>query len=267
MTRRNRAHDAAPAPLSRARSARRRRAGARRLRPAVASAVVSEGAGRGRDAERAAPAKLVTRPQGDGAGIHGGRPVADVPQQRHRRARQRRVRGARRERLRRLRARGRRTGRSAAPLLARRIARAADAARRSRGTIASRAGARSASGRARRCPRCSTPCSRSRRALRRVPLRRPDGAGRRSHYYESIDMDDAYHPQTILAYELNDAAAAGRRTARRSACASSASSATSTAKYVMRIELVESFAHIARRQGRLLGGPGLPVVRRDLNSG
>jgi DMSO/TMAO reductase YedYZ molybdopterin-dependent catalytic subunit len=27
-----------------------------------------------------------------------------------------------------------------------------------------------------------------------------------SLYYESIDMDDAYHPQTILAYALNDAA-------------------------------------------------------------
>ena len=25
-------------------------------------------------------------------------------------------------------------------------------------------------------------------------------------YYESIDLDDAVHPQTILAYELNDAA-------------------------------------------------------------
>lgn len=25
-----------------------------------------------------------------------------------------------------------------------------------------------------------------------------------THYYESIDMDDARHPQTILAYELND---------------------------------------------------------------
>ena len=25
-----------------------------------------------------------------------------------------------------------------------------------------------------------------------------------SRYYESIDFDDAYHPQTILAYELND---------------------------------------------------------------
>ena len=26
-----------------------------------------------------------------------------------------------------------------------------------------------------------------------------------SRYYESIDLDDAYHPQTLLAYELNDA--------------------------------------------------------------
>ena len=25
-----------------------------------------------------------------------------------------------------------------------------------------------------------------------------------SPYYESIDLDDAFHPQTILAYELND---------------------------------------------------------------
>ena len=38
---------------------------------------------------------------------------------------------------------------------------------------------------------------------------------------------DAFHPQTILAYDMNGAAAAGRRTARRCGCASSASSATS----------------------------------------
>jgi DMSO/TMAO reductase YedYZ molybdopterin-dependent catalytic subunit len=30
-----------------------------------------------------------------------------------------------------------------------------------------------------------------------------EGAGSAS-YYESIDMDDAFHPQTILAYDLND---------------------------------------------------------------
>lgn len=29
-----------------------------------------------------------------------------------------------------------------------------------------------------------------------------DGTG---FYYESVDMEDAYHPQTILAYDLNDA--------------------------------------------------------------
>ena len=30
-----------------------------------------------------------------------------------------------------------------------------------------------------------------------------DKAGVGSHYYESIDLADAYHPQTILAYEMN----------------------------------------------------------------
>ena len=32
----------------------------------------------------------------------------------------------------------------------------------------------------------------------------PGPAAADSRYYESIDFDDAYHPQTILAYELND---------------------------------------------------------------
>ncbi|MEP7299181.1 MAG: molybdopterin-dependent oxidoreductase, partial [Burkholderiales bacterium] len=34
-----------------------------------------------------------------------------------------------------------------------------------------------------------------------------DGASRDGHdskYYESVDLDDAYHAQTVLAYELND---------------------------------------------------------------
>ncbi len=49
-----------------------------------------------------------------------------------------------------------------------------------------------------------------------------------STYYESVDMDDAYHPQTILAYDLNDARVAGeerravtredRKTTRLQAC-------------------------------------------------
>ena len=64
--------------------------------------------------------------------------------------------------------------------------------------------------------------------VRRLPLRRLDGRpiDGDSRYYESIDLDDAYHPQTILAYELNDkplpvANGAPLR------CGSSASSATS----------------------------------------
>ena len=33
----------------------------------------------------------------------------------------------------------------------------------------------------------------------------PMGANNTDFYYESIDLDDAVHPQTILAYDLNDA--------------------------------------------------------------
>jgi DMSO/TMAO reductase YedYZ molybdopterin-dependent catalytic subunit len=67
-------------------------------------------------------------------------------------------------------------------------------------------------------------------------------------YYESIDMDDAYHPQTILAYGLNGAAlpikngAPIRLRVERQL-------GYKHAKYVMRLELVESFASIAGGQG------------------
>jgi DMSO/TMAO reductase YedYZ molybdopterin-dependent catalytic subunit len=67
-------------------------------------------------------------------------------------------------------------------------------------------------------------------------------------YYESIDMEDAYHPQTLLAYELNGAvlpvpngAPVRLRVERQLGY--------KMAKYVMRIELVESFAHIAGGKG------------------
>jgi len=59
-------------------------------------------------------------------------------------------------------------------------------------------------------------------------------------YYESIDMVDAYHPQTILAYGLNDAAlpigngAPLRVRVERQL-------GYKMAKYLMRIELVERF--------------------------
>jgi DMSO/TMAO reductase YedYZ molybdopterin-dependent catalytic subunit len=69
-----------------------------------------------------------------------------------------------------------------------------------------------------------------------------------SPYYESIDMDDAYHEQTILAYALNDAplpikngAPIRLRVERQLGY--------KHAKYVMRLELVESFAHIAGGNG------------------
>jgi len=74
----------------------------------------------------------------------------------------------------------------------------------------------------------------------------PDEDGQ--HYYESIDFEDAYHPQTILAYELNGktlpiahGAPVRLRVERQLGY--------KMAKYVMRIELVESVATIAGGQG------------------
>ena len=67
-------------------------------------------------------------------------------------------------------------------------------------------------------------------------------------YYESIDMLDAMHPQTLLAYELNDkplpiknGAPIRLRVERQLGY--------KHAKYVMRLELVESFSHIAGGNG------------------
>ncbi len=67
-------------------------------------------------------------------------------------------------------------------------------------------------------------------------------------YYESIDMEDAYHPQTILAYEMNDqtlpiknGAPIRVRIERQLGY--------KMAKYIMRIELVESFAQIGGGKG------------------
>ncbi len=67
-------------------------------------------------------------------------------------------------------------------------------------------------------------------------------------YYESIDLDDALHPQTILAYDLNDAAlpvqngAPVRLRVERQL-------GYKHAKYIASIELVSSFAHIAGGRG------------------
>jgi DMSO/TMAO reductase YedYZ molybdopterin-dependent catalytic subunit len=72
-----------------------------------------------------------------------------------------------------------------------------------------------------------------------------DGSGQ---YYESIDLIDAYHPQTILAYEMNDrplpvphGAPVRLRVERQLGY--------KHAKYVMRLEAVEDFAQIARGRG------------------
>jgi DMSO/TMAO reductase YedYZ molybdopterin-dependent catalytic subunit len=67
-------------------------------------------------------------------------------------------------------------------------------------------------------------------------------------YYESIDFGDAYHPQTILAYEMNDqtlgvpyGAPLRLRNERQLGY--------KMAKYIMRIELVDDFAKIGGGHG------------------
>ena len=69
-----------------------------------------------------------------------------------------------------------------------------------------------------------------------------------SPYYESIDMDDGHHPQTILAYELNDEAlpmengAPLRLRVERQL-------GYKQAKYLMRLELVASLDNIHGGKG------------------
>jgi DMSO/TMAO reductase YedYZ molybdopterin-dependent catalytic subunit len=74
----------------------------------------------------------------------------------------------------------------------------------------------------------------------------PDDAG--AFYYESLDFDDAFHPQTILAYEMNDqilpiahGAPVRLRVERQLGY--------KHAKYVMRIKLVESLDGIGGGRG------------------
>lgn len=72
--------------------------------------------------------------------------------------------------------------------------------------------------------------------------------GGTSPYYESIDLIDAFHPQTILAYDMNDAplgvaygAPLRLRVERQLGY--------KHAKYVMRIEMVETLAGFGRGKG------------------
>jgi DMSO/TMAO reductase YedYZ molybdopterin-dependent catalytic subunit len=72
-----------------------------------------------------------------------------------------------------------------------------------------------------------------------------DGSGQ---YYESIDLIDAYHPQTILAYDMNDRAlpvphgAPLRLRVERQL-------GYKQAKYIMRIEAVDDYRHLGRGKG------------------
>ncbi len=72
-----------------------------------------------------------------------------------------------------------------------------------------------------------------------------DGTGQ---YYETIDLVDAFHPQTILAYDMNDeplpvdhGAPLRLRVERQLGY--------KMAKYVMRVEAIESFEAIGRGRG------------------
>ncbi|WP_394763515.1 molybdopterin-binding protein [Phenylobacterium sp.] len=72
-----------------------------------------------------------------------------------------------------------------------------------------------------------------------------DGTGK---YYESIDLIDAHHPQTILAYAMNDrvlpvahGAPLRLRVERQLGY--------KQAKYIMRIEVVEDYKHLGRGNG------------------
>ncbi len=76
----------------------------------------------------------------------------------------------------------------------------------------------------------------------------PSLDGRDSRYYESIDFDDARHPQTILAYDLNDRPLPVSNGA-PIRCRVERQLGYKQAKYVSSIELVESF-------GAIRGGKG-----------
>ena len=76
----------------------------------------------------------------------------------------------------------------------------------------------------------------------------PSLDGSDSRYYESIDLDDAHHVQTILAYDLNDKALPVSNGAPLR-CRVERQLGYKHAKYVRAIELVESFAAIRGGKG------------------
>ena len=89
-------------------------------------------------------------------------------------------------------------------------------------------------------------------------------AGDGGRYYESIDLHDAYHPQTIVAHSLNGAPIAGRQ--RRAAAHAHRTQARLQAAEIPAARSSWSTATraLSRRQGRLLGRQRLRLVRRYL---
>ena len=92
------------------------------------------------------------------------------------------------------------------------------------------------------------PLANARYVLFRCADSMEDPAAGDSRYYESVDLDDAYHVQTVLAYDLNDqplpvsnGAPLRARIERQLGY--------KHAKYLMKVELIESFE-------RLRGGSG-----------
>jgi DMSO/TMAO reductase YedYZ molybdopterin-dependent catalytic subunit len=75
-----------------------------------------------------------------------------------------------------------------------------------------------------------------------------DGAGGTVKYYESLDIREAMHPQTILAYDMNDATLSVRHGAPLRLRVER-QLGYKMAKYVMRVELVDSFAGIGAGHG------------------
>jgi DMSO/TMAO reductase YedYZ molybdopterin-dependent catalytic subunit len=72
-----------------------------------------------------------------------------------------------------------------------------------------------------------------------------DGSGQ---YYETIDLVDALHPQTLLAYDMNDRPLTVRHGAPLRLRVER-QLGYKMAKYIMRLEAIESFRGIARGKG------------------
>ena len=191
--------------------------------------------------------------------------LADVSQQRHRVSRYgRRIARLVDAQFSDLRAERRRTRRAAALVLARRVARAAVAHADHAPRLRRRLERDRASGKARDCRRCSTKSGRSpRRATSMFYCADPMEADGTGFYYESIDLEDAFHEQTILAYDLNDAALPVAE--RRAAAPARRAAARLQARQVRDAHRARrQLRDDRRRQGRLLGGRRLSVVCRDL---